>query len=363
MPRPLRLLLTSVGGLGVPKLIETLRRQTDFDFEIVGVDSRADAVGAHFVDAFVQVPPGDAPEYADALLRLCEECAIAVAIPQSDPEALALSAAEERFVAIDCKLLASSYASTQLAIDKYRCLSHLRDAGVAVPQFFLPRNEAELTAALAALGFPEHRVVLKPVVASGSRGFRLLTSDFDELEHVLGSKAELLLSEQRLRRMVQEIEAAGRKLPRFLLMEYLEGASFSVDILVRAGRPAYVVTQRRWSALGGLASCASVESDAAITRSVEKIMEALPLRHLFNVDFAYSLAPCDGTPLCLDVNPRASASLAATAATGSFLLLEAIRDVLGMDSEPKVAPEPLPEPLSKASPNTKIVRYWNESYF
>jgi carbamoyl-phosphate synthase large subunit len=346
LQRKLHILLTSIGGLGVPKLIEILRAEADFDLTITGVDAGTDPIGAHFVDQYFRVPRASEDGYAQALLDVCSNCGVELVIPESDGEAVALAQAESTFAAAGFKVLCSPYRTTRVAANKYLLMCRLREHGVPVPAFHLVHTVSEAEAALAQLGFPERPVVFKPVDSAGARGFRIVCSGFDELKHVLNSKKETLLSAPRLLRMLRESPDA----PEFLLMEYLAGDSFSTEVLVRDGRAAYIVPQRRVVPKHGSVEVAVLEPDAEIERCVDRILAAMPFRYIVNIDVGFRSAPREGGVFPYDINPRISGINSATKAAGCFLLAEAMRDAVGMES------------TSKPFRPTRMVRYWNEHY-
>jgi carbamoyl-phosphate synthase large subunit len=344
--RRLHVLLTSVGGLGVPHLIGALRQLPEFDLTISGVDTRPDAVGAHFVDYFVRVPPANAPEYSETVLEVCRKNSVELVIPLSDPEAVALSEAESRFAAVGCTVLGSPYDATRVAVNKYQWLCHLRDSGVPVPRFHQPRSVDAVDAALADLGFPHKRVVLKPAASAGTRGFRLITAEFDELSHVLTTKRESLLSPRRLHVLLREATV----FPQILLMEYLEGDSISADVLVRERRAACVICQRRLWPTHGPVEAAVLERDVQVDEAIERILRTLPLRYVVNIDLVYRRAPREGGVFPVDINPRPSATIATTGGAGSFLLADAMLDAVGIERP------------SKDFRRLRVLRYWNEKY-
>jgi carbamoylphosphate synthase large subunit len=344
--RKLHILLTSIGGLGVPKLIESLRTEEDFDLTITGVDAGIDPIGGYFVDRYFRVPHASEVGYADAIFNLCRKCGVELVIPQSDGEAVVLAEAEPAFAAAGFKVLCSPYETTRVVANKYLFMCHLRDHGVPMPAFHLVRTVSEVEASLAQLGFPERPAVFKPVDSAGSRGFRIISSEFNELRHIMNSKKEVLLSAPRLLRLVQESPEA----PEFLLMEYLEGDSFNTEVLVRNGSAAYVIPQRRVVPKHGSVEVAVIEPDADIERCIASILAAMPFRYMVNVDVAFRHAPREGGVFPYDINPRISGSDSATRAAGCFLLVEAIRDAIGIES------------VSKHFRPTRMVRYWNEHY-
>lgn len=341
-----RILLTSVGGHGVPRLLEAIRTVPELDVIIIGVDARRDAIGAHFVDEFYTVPYGTAPEYLDEVLRLCSERHVQVVVPLSDEEALQLSAGAARFSDTGVTIIGSSYETTRLASNKFQFLSKLKACGVETPLAFVPTSVAEVELALEALGFPRRPVVLKPLQAHGSRGFRLVVSELDEFAYMLTNTRDTLISARRL------VELLKRQptVPAFLLMEYLEGNCYSVDVLVESGTTSYVIPQRKLRPRHGSLESGCIEKNAEVNACVERIVAAFDFRYLINIDMAYRTHPAEGAILPFDLNVRPSAVIAATQAAGCFLLAEAIFMALGVE-----------RPRNEFHP-VKVDRYWAERY-
>ena len=83
-------LLTSVGGLVAPGIIENLRRIPEVS-RIVGVDASSDAIGFFLVDKSYVVPRGDENGYMDVLWSIIKAESVNLIIPASDEEVLTLS--------------------------------------------------------------------------------------------------------------------------------------------------------------------------------------------------------------------------------------------------------------------------------
>jgi carbamoyl-phosphate synthase large subunit len=341
-----RILLTSVGGLGVPRVIDCLRSVPELDLTIAGVDANAEAVGRWFVDHFFTVPYGTAPEYADVLLGVCRREGIDLIVPQSDQEALRLAEARDRFAAAGVTVLGSPYEATRLASNKFLFLRHLRERGVPVPRFHRPRSVEEVETSLEDLGYPEKKVAFKPLEACGSRGFRVIAPAFDELAHVLNSKKETLLSRARLLSLL----AGAGAFPDFLLMEYLEGDVFSVDVLVRGGACLYVIPQRKLAPRDGSLEVGSVERNPDVERCAERVAAAFDFEYLINIDMAYRGGAGERDVLPFDLNARPSAVITATCGAGCFLLAEALLLALGV------------ERARRDYRPVTMTRYWNEHF-
>ena len=89
-----RILVTAAGGALAPLNIRLMKQSRHSGVWVLGVDSRTEAVGRYFADAFALVPAGGDPGYVDSILALIERHRIDIVLPWSDEEALALAGGE-----------------------------------------------------------------------------------------------------------------------------------------------------------------------------------------------------------------------------------------------------------------------------
>jgi carbamoyl-phosphate synthase large subunit len=320
--------LTSAGGGLVPEIIGQLRASRRIDPRIIALDMVPDTLAFQFADRRFVAPAGDDPDYAARVLEICRDEDVDVVVPLSDEEAVALADARETFSEIGCAILGSSAEATRLAVDKAALLDALARHGITVPRSCCPRTAREVDEALDRLGFPDNRVAIKPKVGRGRRGFRVLASEFDELEHMLSTREERYLSIRRLRDLV----ATRDREPGFMMMEYLEGPHYSVDVLLAGGRlRAVVVQEKRTDAFGNIRSTKVVDIPA-VGALIDRIVAAVAFDDLINVDLAFR--PSDGAYLPYEVNPRPSALISGTLTTGVDMLGEALCHSLGVDTPP-----------------------------
>ena len=73
--------------------------------------------------------------------------------------------------------------------------------------------------------------MFKPVDQRGGRGFRILNANFDEYDEVTKQKKELFITKERLEKIILEKNFSKN----FILMEYLEGEDFNIDVLANNG--------------------------------------------------------------------------------------------------------------------------------
>lgn len=325
MAEHIRVLLTSCGGLAVPGMVECLRAEKAYDFHVVGVDASPAAVGAHFVDRFYTVPGGLDPNYVESLLNIATREQARVIVPLSDEEALPLAQQRQRFAAHGIAVLCSSAEATATACDKGRLLSFLRERNVPVPPFRLPRDLGALDAAVSELGYPQREVVLKPTRGRGGRGFWILTQQ--------RNGQDLLLTERPMQRLpytvARTLLAERPTLPPLVVMQYLRGADFNVDVLARRGAMLYCIPIERIVPEAGPVRVGRTVHDDAIAAVAAEAVAALGCDYNINVELAYAVPGDHGPPLIYEINPRVSAPIATHRAAGVNLLLFGILAALG----------------------------------
>ena len=327
MAERIGVLLTSCGGLVIPGMIECLRAEEDYDFHIVGVDMCAQAIGAHFVDDFHTVPAGLDPTYPERILELARQENVDVIVPLSDEEVLGLCRHRERFAREGIAVLCSDVEATETSSDKGKMLTFLQERGVPVPEFYLPTSLVEMDEAVELLGYPEQEVVLKPTRARGARGFWILSEKHNG--------QDLILKERCLQRLpyrvVRSLLAERPTLPPVVVMQYLRGLDFNVDVLAWQGETLYCIPIQRIVPNAGPVQVGCIVHDARIDAMVEQTVAAFGFSYNVNVELAYPDETGQGYPLVYEINPRVSAPIAAHRIAGVNLLLLGVLLSLGRE--------------------------------
>ena len=170
---------------------------------------------------------------------------------------------------------------------------YLSQKGFAVPRYARFRTKEEFLSALERFGYPLSPLLVKPDVARGGRGVTLLNETF------FPNPDGLPLLDKRL--FLGCVDGTTG----FLLMDYLEGSVYDVDILCRAdGNPFFGIRKRFNNATkqfdGNL-----FEKNGAILDFAKKLFAVFPTRYLLDYDI---LLDKKGQPHLLEINPRPSGS-------------------------------------------------------
>ena len=263
-------------------------------------------------------PDLDGPAFVEWALDLCARRRIDVFQPGA--HAADVSRAADAFAAAGVALVVAPAESIELLADKATAYEQALEAGVATPPWRVVMTGDELLAAydeLAVLG----PVVLKPTVAVGGAGYRLLTREPLTRSELTGH----LRPRQRLDEAVEALGSDNDR--RLLVMPHLTGPELSVDTLAdREGRlvtsiPRIKHGRRR-----------SFSDDPAVRASTKTIVERHHLSYLSNTQFRYWRHPDldhEPRPYLLETNVRMSGGLFQTQLAGVNLPWAAIQIARG----------------------------------
>ena len=309
--REVRVLLTCIGGRFSRNMIRALKESKDPKITLVGVDADSDIAAKKEVDSFYKVPLGSDEGYSSELLTICRKENIAIVIPCSDEEAEALSRHKEAFAREKIICAVDDWKIVSLTNDKWNLFEYLAGCGLAQPKYRLIENAKDLKESADFFEYPKNKLVLQPNQGRGARGVSVIGED-------TGSTP--------LAQMMPRYEGGARS----ILMEYLPGPAYDVDVLAEGGKPVCIVPRRReWeNELSPYSEGCVVEENTQLMEFVRDITEKLKLNYVYDFDCGTT---SDGRPAIYEINPRFSGAIAASAAAGANIPVMLVRMLLGMD--------------------------------
>jgi len=340
-------IITSCGGEIIPGIIDCLRSEPQYNFEIIGVDMDDDAVGQHFVDKFYTVPGGLEDEYIPRMRDIVETEAVDVVVPLSDQETRSLSKHKDVFHASGAEVLTPDREAVEISSDKGSMLEYLDENGVRVPEYRLPNSFEELDEAVAELGYPDKKVVMKPRRQRSARGFWILSNERSTQDLVLNEKSLQTLPYESLKQLL----ADKPSLPEIVVMEYLGGPDFNVDCLSVNGESKYQIPIRRVKPDAGPVQIGETTHDPRVQNMAREICDTFEFEHNTNVEIAYPTNNQRHDPLVYEINPRISGPIATHKAAGVNLLLYGILNALNQEF-----------PLDGEFDKIRVNRCWQELY-
>jgi carbamoyl-phosphate synthase large subunit len=241
------ILMTGGGAPGAAGILKCLQQESSF--HITAADANPSAVGKFLNNDFETVPFGNDPSFASTVLSLCKEKKIHVVLPLVTKELMPLSLYQKEFEGAGIKLLISPTASLEIANNKSRLYEFLQWRGIAVPEFRVVETVAQFKNAVEELDYPDKPVCFKPSASNGSRGFRIISEQMNELDLLFNHKptSTYINLDEAVRVLSSGV------FPELLISEYLHGEEYSVDCLARHGESILIVPRLRKRTINGIA--------------------------------------------------------------------------------------------------------------
>jgi carbamoyl-phosphate synthase large subunit len=151
-----------------------------------------------------------------------------------------------------------------------------------------------VSAAAQELGYPDEDVAFKPLVSSGSRGFRVLSASADRRRQLFENRpgvAETL-------RLEELVELLGDDETQALVMELARGPERTIDGIARKGRIVLGHPKTREEMRAGLAMYFQTLDDPDLMEIAARIAAELELDHFFNIQLVGDAV--------IEINPRIS---------------------------------------------------------
>jgi carbamoyl-phosphate synthase large subunit len=334
----LTVLLTASGVPGSTALIRALRENGERELRLVGTDMSELAIGRHYCDVFHLVPGGSDPSFVDALAGICERERVDVVLPQSSYELQALAESKERFG--DTAVLVANPDAVRRSNDKAETYALLEAIGVRGPAWRRVTGADDVAAAARELGYPDEDVAFKPLVSSGSRGFRTLSAAADRRRQLLENRpgvAEAL-------RLEELVELLGDDRTEALVMELARGPERTIDGIASGGRILLGHPKTREEMRAGLAMYFQTLEDPELMDVAARIAAELELDHFFNIQLVGEAV--------IEINPRISTVVYQEDLNLPYL---GIKHVLGELEDDELAAY-----AARVRPTRKALRYFDQ---
>lgn len=284
-------LLTCFGGNVLYEIYNDFRQRSDMELYVADMNSRSKA--RLLVDNFIQLLPANDPQYLDDLMIKAKEFDIKMIIPGGDEEALRLMPVKYKFEAQGIQVAVQDLAMLPLFASKSAMYDHLKSKGFKVPFYRTFKTLAEFEEVLKEVNYPREPYLVKPNSARGGRGITILS------ERICSNPDHLALYNREL--FVDLIDDKEE----FILMEYIEGIVYDIDVLTYASGDVYLGPRKRFTNVTKNFSGNIFDHDPAVIEYSKKLFDILPTQYL--LDYDLMVAP-DGRIELLEINPRPSGS-------------------------------------------------------
>jgi carbamoyl-phosphate synthase large subunit len=341
----INILMTGGGAPGAAGILSCLQKESFFNVTVA--DANPAAVGKFLTANFETIPVATEAAFAETLLSLCRKRNIQVVMPLVTKELIPLSQHKNEFEQAGIKLLTSSAASLEIANNKSLLYEFLQWRGIALPSFHIVETIEQFTKAAKELGYPQRPICFKPSVANGSRGFRIINAEVNELDLLFNYKpsATYISYNDAIR-----ILSSGQ-FPQLLVSEYLPGEEYSVDCLANHGEAVVIVPRLRKKMINGISVEGEFVKEESIMAYCSQIISELQLHGNIGIQVKKAAA---GQFLLLEINPRVQGTIVAALGAGINLPVLAVKQEIGMPISPTEI---------QVNWGTKFIRYWNEVFY
>jgi hypothetical protein len=293
----------------------SLIREADVagEYHIIYSHTNPHAAAGRVAHAFEIEPSGlDGEAYIDWCLDFCRTQAVDIFVPGKG--ATLASGAHARFAAQGTRVLSvASQPMLELLHDKeafYRTVQ----LPAAPPPVTVPfRDSGEFDAAHASLRARFGKLCIKPAKGVYGIGFSVLDEERNGAQLLMaGALYHVNLAEWR-----QGLGQLG-DFRTMLLMEYLDGAEYSVDCVGEHGRLVCAVPRKKPSQAG---QGQVIDDSSAIIEATRVLAQAYGLNGNFNVQYREH----EGQLRLLEINPRMSGGIGMACLAGPNLPYIALR--------------------------------------
>ncbi len=343
--KDLTVLVTAAGNVFMPGTAFALKNNGERNIRLIGADMNKDDTILQMFDKYYTVPRGDSPQYVDIIYDICKKEDVDIVLPIMSVELNALSRAKEKFKKAGIVISVTDINSLETANDKLKLFDYMKSNNITCADYMSVSSFKELEKAVNVLGYPNKPVCIKATNGSGSRGFRILDSNKSKFDLFFNEKPTSCFSTLD---DIKEILSSKANFPTIMVMEYLPGTEYTVDLLADKGKVLYNCCRKSLNMENSIMLDGIVENNTDVLDICKQVTEKLKLDGNIGFDVKER---ADGTAVIMECNPRITAGISLFTAAGVNLLYLRIKQLLG-------------EELPKAEPKTgvKMKRRWKEMF-
>lgn len=342
--KDIKILITGVGSITAESIIKSYKVVKERNITIVGVDIK-DFVPNELIDKYYKGLKPTEENYIERLLNICKEENIDYLIPLVDQELELLAENKQLFSKYNTTICLNDKDKISLIQDKYKLYKYLEKNKISVPKCIKFNNIDEFINGCKVLNYPTNIVCYKPLKSSGSRGFRIIKDDIDYEEYLFNEKPTSKYINYDF--LIEGMKKC-KVIPEMMLMEYVAGDLYNVNVLADNGKIIYLVAGKviRFE-IGNTVEC-EIANNKEIYDYCKKIVKLLNLSGNIGFEVAYD---SNKELKLIEINPRVQGQITSSTAAGvNFPYYE-----LKMLSQ-----EPLPI-IDNITP-IKMVRYFKDSF-
>ncbi len=330
--RDLTVLISASGSPSIPGIVDCFKKNGERNIRVVGVDMCEEPTAKYLVDSFYKVPPVSDPNYVDIILDICQKEKVDIYFPNISLEVSKTINNKEKFDELGIKIAISNLHSIEIANNKLSTYKFLKENEIDVPSFYPVESVDDFIRGCKEMGYPNKALCLKIVDGSGSRGVRIIDSTKSRYDIFVNEKPNTFYTSYE--DMISILKEAT-EFHTMMLVEYMPGPEYTVDLLADKGKVQYIVGRENVVSLMSIAQESVLKCDSEAYEICKKIVELLKMDGNIGFDF---MRDTNGKARLMDINPRITATVSVIAAGGVNLPYLRVKQLLG-EELPKVEPK------------------------
>lgn len=332
--KSLTVLLSASGSQFAPGIIRCIKNNGERDIKVIGVDMSNDPSNRYFVDEFYRVPAANSDGYIDCILDICSKEKVDILLPQMSSELPIYLDNIMRFNDIGTIVSMTQTDNVNVANNKLKLFEFMKENNIITPNFYGVDSISDFNEALFKLGYPNKPVVVKIPDSSGARGVRIIDNNISKYEIFVHHKPNsVFITYEDMKSIFDDAEERFGIgfFPELLLMEYLSGDEYDIDLLADNGKVLYIAGRRNPEMSMSISQSSVLEKNERAEFIAEQLVNKLGLDGNIGMDFKFDSL---GNAQLLEINPRIDATVSIFAAGGLNLPYLRIKQLLK---------EPLPD--------------------
>lgn len=330
MFKDITILMSATSSPTMPGAYRGFKNIKERKVKVIGVDMTEDPSAKYLVDVFYKVPPVSHHSYIDTILEICKNEKVDIYFPSISAEVTKVADRRQEFEDLGVKVSISNLRSVEIANNKLLTYQTLEKAGIPVPKYYAVRSSEDFVNGCKYMGYPDKPVCLKIVDGSGSRGVRIIDANKSRYDIFANEKPNSFYTSYE--DMLSILRSAS-KLKEMMLVEFMHGPEYTVDLLADKGNVLYIGGRVNEKSLMSIAMESVVKKDEAAFKIAKDVVRLLEMDGNIGFDFMRNEFE---DPVLMDINPRTTATISLFAAAGLDLRYLRMKQLLG-EEMPKVA--------------------------
>ena len=308
--RPVTVMMSASGSQFAPGIIKCFKDNGEREIKVIGGDMSTDPTNKYLVDKFYRVPAVKDPTYADVLLDICKKEKVDIFFPQMSAELPVLLENISRFDDAGIKVSITRNDSLYIANNKLKLFEFMKENNIPVSKFAVISSLDDFDKAIREVGYPEKPVCVKLTESSGARGVRVI-DDSKSRYHIFAHEKpdSFYISYEDMKKTLEDAD----EFPELMVMEYLSGDEYDVDLIADNGKVLYMAGRRNPVMVMSITQESVLEKNEEAYRIAEQVVEKLGLDGVIGIDYKFA---DDGSCRLLEINPRIDATVSIFAAGG-----------------------------------------------